>query len=114
MATHHGGAGQPLDRDDTPHRKDTEVNTPHDHHHEDAGDFETIEEEHHTNLANITWELDDLCHRVQVGEGQPTEALDCVECELQWLSIALHPSAPPETLNDVLRQYMDTLCSAQR
>ena len=52
MATHHRGAGQPLDRD-----------------HEDTGDFETIAQEHHTNLANLTWELDDLCHRVQAGEG---------------------------------------------
>ena len=25
-----------------------------------------------------------------------------------------HPPAPPEPLNDVLAQYMDTLCSAQR
>ena len=65
MATHHGGTGQPFDRDDTLHGKDTEVNTPHDYHHKDTGDFETIEEEHDTNLANITWKLDDLCHRVQ-------------------------------------------------
>ena len=85
-----------------------------DYHSEDTGDFETIEQEHHSNLTNITQELDDLCHRGQAGEGQPTEALHHIEQELQWLSIALHPSAPPEPLDDVLRQYMDTLCSAQR
>ena len=55
MATHHGGTGQPLDRDDAPHGKDAEVNIPHDYHHEDTGDFETIEQEHHINLANLTW-----------------------------------------------------------
>ena len=90
------------------------MNTPHDHHHEDTGDFETTEQEHHTNLANITWELEDLCHRVKAGEGQPAEAVNNIECELQRLSITLCPSAPPEPLDNVLRQYTDILCSAQR
>ena len=44
----------------------------------------------------------------------PTEALHHIECELQRLSIALHPSAQLEPLNNILKQYMDTLCSAQR
>ena len=55
METCTQGMGQPLDRDDTLHGKDTEVNIPHDYHQEDIGDFETIEQEHHTNLANLTW-----------------------------------------------------------
>ena len=114
MTTCHRGAGQPLDKDDTTHGKDTEVNTPHDYHHKDTDDFETMEEVHHTNLANITWELDDFCQRVQAGEGQPVEALQPIEHELQKLSITLHPSAPPEPLNDVLQQYTETLCSAQK
>ena len=58
--------------------------------------------------------MDNLHHKVQAGEGQPAEALHCIECELHRLSIALHPSAPPEPLNDVLKQYTDTLCSAQK
>ena len=82
--------------------------TSHDYQHEDTGDFETIEQENHINLAILTQELDDLCRRVQAGEGQPMKALHQIECELQKLSIALHPSAPPETLNDVLQQYMET------
>ena len=76
--------------------------------------MENIEWENHTNLATFTRELDDLHHRVQAGEGQPTEALYHIECKLQRLSIALFPSAPPEPLNDILKQYMDTLCSAQK
>ena len=28
--------------------------------------------------------------------------------------MSLHPSAPPEPLRDVLKLYMDTLCSAQK
>ena len=54
--------------------------------------------------------MDDLHHRVQAGEGQPTEALHDIECKLQRLSIALCPSAPL----DVLKQYTDTLCSAPK
>ena len=75
MATHHGGIGQPLHRNATPNGKDTDANIPHDYHHEDTDDFENIEQENHTNLVNLTWELDDLHHRAQAGEGQPVEAL---------------------------------------
>ena len=76
--------------------------------------FENAEQENHTNLAILTQNLDDLCHRVQAGEGEPTEALNCIECKLQRLSIALHPSALPEPLDDVLQQYTETLHSAQK
>ena len=34
--------------------------------------------------------------------------------KVQRLSITLCPSGPPEPLNDVLKQYTDTLCSAQK
>ena len=114
MSTHHRGSGQPLDRDATPTGKDTDVNILHNYHHEDKDDFENIEQENNANLAALTRELDDLCHRVKSGEGQPVEALHCIEHELQRLSIALCPSAPLEPLNDVLKHYTDTLCSAQK
>ena len=114
MATHHGEAGPSLDRDDTPHGKDTEAHIPHDYDHEDTGDIATIGQEHHNKLANLTQELGDLCHRVLVGEGQSTEALNHIECKHQRLSIVLHPSALCEPLDDVLQQYTETLCSAQK
>ena len=110
MANHQGGAGQPFNRDNTLHGNDTEANISHDYHHEDTGDIETIGQEHHTNMANLTWELNALCHRVQAGEGQPAKALHCIECELQRLSIVLRPSALLEPLDDVLQQYTETLC----
>ena len=114
MATHCRGSGQPLDRDSILNGKDTDVNIPCDYHHEDTNDFENVEQENHTNLAALTRELDDLGKRVHAGEGQPMEALHHLEHELQRLSIALCPSAPPEPLNDVLKQYTDTLCSVQK
>ena len=45
MATHHGGSGQPLDRDTTLNGKNTGVNILHNYHYEDTGDFENIEQE---------------------------------------------------------------------
>ena len=52
MATHHGGAGQPLDRDTAQHGQDTDI--PNDYHHEDMDNFENAEQENHTNLAILT------------------------------------------------------------
>ena len=101
MATHHGGAGQPLDRDTTPQGQDTDI--PNDYHHEDMDNFENMEQGTHTNLEILTQDLDDLCHRVQAGKGQPTEALNHIEHELQRLSIMLHLSALPEPLDNVLQ-----------
>ena len=94
MATCHRDAGQPLDRNTILHRQDTDILNHY--HHEDMDNFENAEPENHTNLAILTQDLDDLCHRVQ------------------RLSIALHPSAPPEPLDNVLQQYTETLCSAQK
>ena len=60
MATHHGGSGQPLDRDANMSRKDTDIKIPQDFHHDDTDDFENVEQENPTRLAAITRELDDL------------------------------------------------------
>ena len=114
MATCHGGVGQPLERDATLHGKDTDIQN--NFHHEDLDNFENAEQENHTNLVTLTWELDNLCHRVQAGEGQPKEALHHIECELQRLSIVLHPSALPEPLDFTIHRNLmfcpkaDNLC----
>ena len=42
------------------------------------------------------------------------EAIHCLQHELQRLSLTFQPSAPPECLDEVLQQYMETLCSAQK
>ena len=80
MATHHRDAGQPLDRDTAQHWQDTDI--PNNHHHEDMYNFEKTEQENHTNLVTLTQDLDDLHHRVLAGEGQPMEAIHCIEHEL--------------------------------
>ena len=73
-----------------------------------------MENEYHTPLRDLTNEVDHLQHKVEATEVQPTEAINCLECELYRLSLALHPSAPPEPLDEVLQQYTETLCTAQK
>ena len=42
------------------------------------------------------------------------EAINHLEHELHRLSLMFQPSALPEPLDEVLQQYMETLCSAQK
>ena len=58
MATYHGSAGQPLDRDTTPHEQDTDILS--DYHHEDMDNFENVEHENNTILKTLTRDQDNL------------------------------------------------------
>ena len=55
MATHHGGTGQPLERDPTPHGQDTDILS--DYHHDDVDNFKNVEHENHTTLKALTRDL---------------------------------------------------------
>ena len=57
-------------------------------------------------LTALTREINDLHQRVAAGEGQPVETLDCIQHELQNLSIAIHQPQPP--FQEVLCQHTDT------
>ena len=103
MATCHRGTEQPLDRDTTAHGHDTDIHS--NYHHDEKDNFENVEHENHTTLKTLTRDLDDLWHRVETAEGQLMEAINHLKCELHRLSLALHSSAPPEPLDDVLQQY---------
>ena len=76
--------------------------------------FENVEHENHTNLKALTRNLDDLQHRVENAEGPPMEAIHHLEHELCILSLTFQPSALPEPLDEVLQQYMETLCTAKK
>ena len=65
-------------------------------------------------MRDLTNEVDHLQHKVEATKGQPTEAINHLECDLHRLSLALCPSALPEPLDEVLPQYTETLCTAQR
>ena len=111
MDTCHEGAEQPSDRDPNLPEQGTDIPTDH---LEDIDKFENVEHENHTTLKALSRNLDDLCHRIENADGQPMEAIHCLECELHRLLPTLQPSAPQEPLEEVLQQYAETLCSAQK
>ena len=112
MATHHGGTGQPPERVPTPNEQDPDA--PSEYYHEDIDNFENMEHETYTTLKTLTRKLDHLWHRIETAKEQPTEATNHLEHELHRLSLVLSPSAPLESLDNVLQQYTETLCTAQK
>ena len=112
MAIHHEETGQPLDRDPTTHEQGKDISS--NYHLEDKDNFKNVEHENHTILKALTRDLDDFQHRIETAEGQPMEAINHLDNELHRLSLTFHLSALQEPLDDVLQQYMETLCSAQK
>ena len=96
-----------------PNLSEQDTDVPSDHL-DDIDNFKNMEHENHTTLKVLTRNLDDLQHRVENAEGQPIEAIHHLEHELHRLSLTLKPSAPPEPLDEVLQQYTETICSAQK
>ena len=111
MATHYRGTGQPSEMDPNPQTQDIDIPNDYPEHNDD---FENTEHENHTWLKELTNELDHLWHKVEATKNQPTNAINHLECELHRLSLALCPSAPSEPLDEVLQQYTETLCTAQK
>ena len=127
MATHHGGTGHPVNRgldiltENTEH---ADINN-NSIHSLDAtvalGDPEAVGDPknpaYQDRFTALKREINNLHQRVAAGEGQPAEVLDCIQQELQNLSITIHqpqPPSPAEPLGEVLCQYTDTLCSTQK
>ena len=117
MGTCHGCSGQPLDRDINVTREAHEATETEDmqgFHPVETDHYEDLEHNNPAKLTAFTRDLDDFCQGIQAEEGQPLEALNHIEWELQRLSLWLNPSAPIEPLGDVIKHYMNTLCSAQK
>ena len=84
------------------------------HHDEDMDNFENEEHENHTTLKTLTQEFNNVWQRVATAKGQPTEDINCLECELHRLSLAFCSSLLLEPLVEALQQYTETLCTAQK
>ena len=130
MATHHRGAGHPVARDNL-HIEDLEA-TGMDFDNDSISGSDAIialvglEAEYNadellpSNQAKLTTcmgEINDLCQWVEAREGQSAENLDCIEWELQNLSLVLQPQPPPtptELFREVICQYTNTLCTTQK
>ena len=104
MAIHHRGTGCPLDRGIDLHAEDPEladIDNESTHSSDALGEQEAegyLEDplyNNHDKFTALMREINNFCQWVEAGEGQPAETLYCIECELQNLSIALHPSPSP-------------------
>ena len=108
MVTHHGGTGQLPERTPIPHEQDPDTPS------EDIDNFKNEEHETHTTMKTLTREIDHLPQRIETAKDQPMEVINCLECELHRLFLTLSPLALLEPLDDVLQQYTETLCTAQK
>ena len=120
MATHHGGAGCPLDRDIDLHVEEAMYidNNNDSTHGSDAivalggPEAECYPDDpiysNQDKLMALIRGINDLSQWVEAGEGQPAESLDHIECKLQNLSIGLHPPHPPiptEPFGEVIQTH---------
>ena len=88
--------------------------TIHDEYQADVNDFENVGLDHHARLRDLTNEIDYLQQKVKANETQPMDAINHLGCEHNRLALTLCPSALPEPLDEVLQQYTDSLCTAQK
>ena len=122
LASHHRGVGCLLDRGIDLHAEDpepTDIDNESIHSSDATVTLGEPEAEghpkdpiynNHNTLTALTREINDLNQWVEVGEGQPAETLDHIECELQNLLIALYPPPPPtptEPFGEVIWQYLN-------
>ena len=107
MATHHRDGGCPVDRDINLHIDNMDgINTGPDKDNESTSGSDTtiafggseadgylseLISSNQAKLTACTREINDLHQLVETGEGQPAEGLDCIEWELQSLSLMLQP-----------------------
>ena len=80
----------------------------------DINGFKNIEPDHHARLKDLTHEIDHLQQKVEANKTEPMDAINHLECKLNRLALTLCPSAPLEPLEEVLQQYTNTLCTAQK
>ena len=111
MATYHRGIGKPLEKDSDPQETDVEIQ---DEYQADINDFENIEPDHQAGLRDFTHEIEHLRQTVEANDNDPMDAISHLECKLNRLALTLCLSTPPEPIEEVLHQYTNTLCTAQK
>ena len=61
-----------------------------------------------------THEIEHLHQTVEANDNNPMDAISHLECKLNWLALILCLPTPPEPIEEVLHQYTNTLCTAQK
>ena len=65
-----------------------------------------------SHLQHLTREMERMRQTVEDRDNDPRDAIQHLEQKLNQLVITLHPSSEP--IEEVLDQYTDTLCNAQK
>ena len=104
MATCHGGTEQNLEKDSEPQETDVTI---YDEYQADVNDFENVELNHHARLRDLT-------NEIKANETQAMDTINHLEHECNRLALTLCLSTLPGSLDEVLQQYADTLCTAQK
>ena len=111
MGTHYGGIGKPLQNDSDPQDTNADIQ---DEYQTDINDLENTEPNHQAGLRDLTGEIEHLWQTVKASDNDPMDAMSHLECKLNQLVLTLHPPMLSEPIEEVLHQYTNTLCNAQK
>ena len=111
MDTHYRRMGKPLENDSDPQDTNADIQ---DEYQPDINDLQNIEPDHQAELRDLTHEIEQLWQTVEANDNDPMDAISQLECKLNQLVLKLCPPTPSEPIEEVLHQYTNTLCNAQK
>ena len=111
MATCYVGIGKPLENNSDPQDTNADIQ---DDYQAEINDLENIEPDHQAGLRDLTHEIEQLWLTVKAKDNDPMDAISHVEHKLNQLALTLHLPTPSEPIEEVLHQYTNTLCNAQK
>ena len=111
MTTHCGGIDKPSEKNSD--SKDTNTNIQNDYQAE-PNDLVNVEPDHQAGLRDLTREIEQLQQTAEATNNDPMDAIHHLECKLNQLALTLQPPTLPEPIVEVLHQYTNTLCNAQK
>ena len=111
MATHYGGIGKPLENDSDPQNTNADIQ---DEYQADINDLGNTVPDCQAGLRDVTFAIEQLRQTVEANDNDPMDAISHLECKLNQLALTLCLATPSEPIEEVLHQYTNTLCNAQK
>ena len=111
MATRYGWIGKPLENESDPQDSNADIQ---DEYRADKNDLENIEPDHEGGLRDLTHEIEQLWQTVEANDNDLMDAISYLECKLNQLALTLCLPMSLEPIEEVLHQYTNTLCNAQK